>query len=338
MNYKYVYDCLIEKARKRTNLIGYKEKHHIIPLCCGGNNTNDNLVYLTAKEHYVAHHLLMLIHKGDEFYSKLICAFRYMTIGSKYNNRLNSAKDYSYMRKLYSENHPCKNKETKNKISESLKNFFANWSIEDKQNKYGWYKQKEYKSKTKQRLDKIEKFYNELNNVENFYILKIYNKWKKDNITELEDYLYKPFYCFCCFIDFWKELESFERKIYIDNQILLEQEFEQYKLTQNKNLSKIKQSFSMKKHIDGLTNEEQNERLKKSLWSCNQIERGKLISQSKKGKKTNQLSIMGNRFADMTDEEFASYLQTKSVYVHTRYTNLRNRFINERNRNNNSVN
>ncbi len=39
-------------------VLGYAEQHHIIPKSLQGSNKSDNLVYLTAKEHFVCHHLL----------------------------------------------------------------------------------------------------------------------------------------------------------------------------------------------------------------------------------------------------------------------------------------
>jgi hypothetical protein len=35
------------------------ERHHIVPRCLGGSNRKDNLVYLTAREHFLAHKLLV---------------------------------------------------------------------------------------------------------------------------------------------------------------------------------------------------------------------------------------------------------------------------------------
>lgn len=58
MHYAAHYSRLIERARSRV-LDGYKERHHIIPKCMGGGNGPENLVDLTAEEHYVAHQLLV---------------------------------------------------------------------------------------------------------------------------------------------------------------------------------------------------------------------------------------------------------------------------------------
>lgn len=61
MNYEKIYKQLVSKAklecRKKGNGI-YYERHHIVPKCLGGNESKDNLVLLTAREHYVAHKLL----------------------------------------------------------------------------------------------------------------------------------------------------------------------------------------------------------------------------------------------------------------------------------------
>ena len=53
MNYQAHYDKLIARG-KRTLIHGYRERHHIIPRCLGGSNTAENLVYLTAEEHFVS--------------------------------------------------------------------------------------------------------------------------------------------------------------------------------------------------------------------------------------------------------------------------------------------
>lgn len=64
MNYSEHYNKLIEKAKQRT-LVEYKEVHHIIPRCMGGSDDKDNLVELTAREHFIAHLLLLKIHPNQ---------------------------------------------------------------------------------------------------------------------------------------------------------------------------------------------------------------------------------------------------------------------------------
>jgi len=51
--------------RRKGNGI-YYEKHHIVPMCLNGSNDKDNLVLLTAKEHFIAHRLLYKIYPEDK--------------------------------------------------------------------------------------------------------------------------------------------------------------------------------------------------------------------------------------------------------------------------------
>jgi hypothetical protein len=71
MNYQLIYTQLINRGKTR-ELTGYKECHHIIPKCIGGNDNPDNLVYLTAREHFIAHKLLCEIHPDSD---KLLYAY-----------------------------------------------------------------------------------------------------------------------------------------------------------------------------------------------------------------------------------------------------------------------
>lgn len=61
MNYQKIHDQIIERAKTR-KLQGYKERHHIIPQCLGGTDNKDNLVNLTAREHFIIHKLLCKIY------------------------------------------------------------------------------------------------------------------------------------------------------------------------------------------------------------------------------------------------------------------------------------
>lgn len=63
MNYKHVYDQLIEKRRKSVlrKSETYCEVHHIVPKSLGGKNNAKNLICLLAKEHLLAHKLLVKI-------------------------------------------------------------------------------------------------------------------------------------------------------------------------------------------------------------------------------------------------------------------------------------
>jgi 5-methylcytosine-specific restriction endonuclease McrA len=80
-NSKYTtwYNSIIERARTR-ELTGYKENHHIIPRSLGGDNSKENVVPLTAREHYIAHLLLPYIVNDPAHKRKMWGALRCMTI------------------------------------------------------------------------------------------------------------------------------------------------------------------------------------------------------------------------------------------------------------------
>jgi len=56
---KYInwYFNIITVARDRI-ISEYTENHHIIPKCLGGDNSKENLIKLTAREHFICHWLL----------------------------------------------------------------------------------------------------------------------------------------------------------------------------------------------------------------------------------------------------------------------------------------
>lgn len=89
------------KAKTRIVPSGYIEKHHVIPRVEGGINNFDNLVELTAKEHYICHWLLTKIYPENR---KIIIAFWLMTIGKQRNPSNNfrpSSRLYEEAKNLY---------------------------------------------------------------------------------------------------------------------------------------------------------------------------------------------------------------------------------------------
>lgn len=106
MNYQKVYDNIITRAqsehRKKLayNLhkdYVYYENHHIIPRCIGGLDTIENLVLLTAKEHFLCHKLLTYIFPKKP---GIILAFRLMA-SDPYKLYNVSSRDYKYSKELY---------------------------------------------------------------------------------------------------------------------------------------------------------------------------------------------------------------------------------------------
>jgi hypothetical protein len=93
MNYQRIYNQIVERAQNRT-LDGYKEKHHIIPKCIGGNNDKENIVKLTAKEHFLCHILLC------EIYPKNIKLYQALWLMSTNKNK-KKGKRYKVSSRVY---------------------------------------------------------------------------------------------------------------------------------------------------------------------------------------------------------------------------------------------
>jgi hypothetical protein len=75
--YQKVYNNLVDSRKKliRSRKDGmYYESHHIIPKSLGGGDEKENLVLLTAREHFLAHWLLTKCTEGQNHY-RMICAF-----------------------------------------------------------------------------------------------------------------------------------------------------------------------------------------------------------------------------------------------------------------------
>ena len=104
MDYKLHYDKLINNRRDNPITEGYMEKHHILPRSLGGSDNNDNLINLTAKEHFIAHLLLTKTYKKKSVeYYKMIKAFWCMRYyKGDHQNRYVSSNEYSWLREEFS--------------------------------------------------------------------------------------------------------------------------------------------------------------------------------------------------------------------------------------------
>jgi hypothetical protein len=122
MNYTKIYEDIVRRGKTR-NIVSdnvYYERHHIIPRCVGGEDIEDNIVILTAREHYIAHQLLIKMYPNEK---KLIYAANMMTVHDSDNRSCN--RRYEWLRRKFSENHPCKTSKTKDKISRTLSSYYA---------------------------------------------------------------------------------------------------------------------------------------------------------------------------------------------------------------------
>lgn len=91
--YTNLYFMIISRAALReTN--AKIEKHHVIPKSLGGNNSSDNIVKLTLREHFLCHTLLTKMLTGEAKYKMLHAAWRLANT----NNRKITSRQYEMLK------------------------------------------------------------------------------------------------------------------------------------------------------------------------------------------------------------------------------------------------
>lgn len=294
MNYKRIYDNLIETRRYRVlddNI--YTELHHINPKFSGGGDNKDNIIKLTAREHFIAHALLAHIYKNTEYATKASCAFRFMYIMSDSNKeRYISTNSYTYAlsRKFFVDNHPCKSEDVKAKISNSLRRYFGSEN----------FKLDLLRRRIKKGMLEIEEGYN------------------------LEDYLWvhdhdgQEYTCACGCGEVF-------RKTYFSKQKYIQGHSQKCLIVTDEH--KNKTSNSLKRHLGNLTKDELSSRMKNSTGNCDHVARGKAISESKKGKPTNQKYKTCIRYGEMNENEFQEYIAGRRIHIQERMIKMRGEYF-----------
>ena len=95
------YKQITDRARFRITE-GYTETHHIQPRSLGGTDDIDNLVELTAREHFICHWLLTKMTTGTDR-NKMLSAFFLMRGNNTYQNRYINSRAYEILRDEYSQ-------------------------------------------------------------------------------------------------------------------------------------------------------------------------------------------------------------------------------------------
>ena len=104
--YTKIYYKITSNAKQRIS-DGYTELHHIIPQSMGGSNDKENLVELTAREHFICHWLLIKMTEGENR-SKMLYALNGMKAENRYQQRYHTkitARVYEKYRIEHAENH-----------------------------------------------------------------------------------------------------------------------------------------------------------------------------------------------------------------------------------------
>ncbi|WFD55724.1 hypothetical protein phi5_244 [Enterobacter phage phi5] len=91
MNYHKIYEQLMTIGTDAE----YTEKHHIVPKCMGGSDDPENLVELSARQHFIAHLLLVKMYPGNH---KLIYAANMLTVGTSRSSARTANRRYGWLK------------------------------------------------------------------------------------------------------------------------------------------------------------------------------------------------------------------------------------------------
>lgn len=125
--YSICYNNIINRAKARV-LVEYSEVHHIIPKSIGGTNNKENLVRLTAREHFICHLLLIRMVQGKAKY-QMQKAISMMTVRNKFQKRYRITsrqfekikKESSIAMSILTKGKPKHSPESKKKLSDKAK-------------------------------------------------------------------------------------------------------------------------------------------------------------------------------------------------------------------------
>jgi len=117
------YFSILEKYKTEKSPLS--EQHHIIPKCCGGDNSKSNLVYIPCRIHFLAHKLLTKMIDDPVLNRKMHYSFwRMMNPQSKKHNRTYKITSHDYerersyfIRDMSGNNNPMKRPEIAAKFS-----------------------------------------------------------------------------------------------------------------------------------------------------------------------------------------------------------------------------
>lgn len=105
MDYEKIYNSLIESRMLLKNIRNksksYIENHHVIPRCLGGSDDDSNIVRLTAREHFIAHAILVKMFPANKKITNAFICMKQNKTGNRYVN----SKIYEQLKKYWQAAH-----------------------------------------------------------------------------------------------------------------------------------------------------------------------------------------------------------------------------------------
>lgn len=125
--YTRIYYTIISCAQARVLADDtYTESHHIVPKSLGGSNSKDNLVALTAREHFICHRLLVKMTTGKAKRSMAHAVWAMINYRNQREDIKVTSRTYQYLRITKAEaqsaymltHNPMNNKDSRQKCSQ----------------------------------------------------------------------------------------------------------------------------------------------------------------------------------------------------------------------------
>lgn len=100
--YKCYFNIIYRAKSRKLSTDVYVEKHHILPKSLGGNNLPENIVKLTAREHFICHLLLLRFTTGQSRHKMVFASMR-LARGKNTDNRIKlNSRCYEHLKLLWS--------------------------------------------------------------------------------------------------------------------------------------------------------------------------------------------------------------------------------------------
>jgi len=123
--YTITYYKIINRAKSRT-LTGYVEKHHVIPRSLNGNDSPDNLVELTAREHFICHLLLIKMVAGKDKAKMIHASWQMANQENQHQIRTKvNSSTYALLRESFSKAHSQWLKDNRHLIKEKVDKYWT---------------------------------------------------------------------------------------------------------------------------------------------------------------------------------------------------------------------
>lgn len=98
--YSRWYHGIVNAARQR-QVIGYVERHHVLPRCMGGTDRAENRVALTPREHFICHALLVRMTEGGVRHKMLNALMKMKSISPDNKARYVNSRLFDFARREF---------------------------------------------------------------------------------------------------------------------------------------------------------------------------------------------------------------------------------------------